>query len=161
MIYKYMKPIKYIVIISFVLLSKVYGQEIDSSFTKINTGNWLDLSYQTFNKDGEEIFIRCLEDLPEFPGGYDSLASFLTDTLIYPATALKDSIGGLVKTWFIVESNGEITNVKTLEGVRYDLDSVCINVVKLMPKWITSESFKTKGIRTAFVLPIKFTISTE
>ncbi len=154
------KHLKSLICIAVLLVSNsISGQEIERSLKRINTGG--NLSYQTFNKDGEEIFIRCLEDLPEFPGGYDSLISFLTDTLIYPVTAKKDSIGGLVQTYFVVEPNGDITDVKTLEGVRYDLDLVCINVVKLMPKWITSELFKTKGIRTAFVLPIKFTISTE
>jgi len=125
---------------------------------KVETGNWLDLSYQVFNEEGEALTFNFCEPLPEFPGGYDSLAKFITNTLKYPPKAIHDSIQGKVWITFIVDWKGKVSNVEILKGARYDLDSACIHTIGIMPDWETTNSTKEQKISTKFTLPINFTI---
>lgn len=91
--------------------------------------------------------------IPTFPGGLDSLKSYLVKKLKYPQTAINDSIQGTVIVGFFVNSNGEIDDVIILRSVRKDLDEAAMISVKAMPKW-------NKGtIRIPFSLPIVFKLN--
>lgn len=154
-----MKTILYIVTINFLFLNLIYGQEKDSSFKKIETGNWLELSFRPLNEKGEKLAFHCVEEIPEFPGGYDSLAKFIIDTLKYPKAAKKDSVKGLVMTSFIVDKNGKVKNVEILKGVRNDLDSACIWAISILPNWTPPKSKYYENIEVQFVLPIRFILT--
>ena len=94
----------------------------------------------------------CFSTTPQFPGGSDSLISFVKRNLKYPETAIKDSIEGKVIVTFFVGTTGKITDVKLKHGVRYDLDNEALRIVSIMPKWIPA------NVKVNFTLPIKFTL---
>jgi len=148
-----------LIIVTIILFSMNYidGQEKSDNIKKIETGNWLELSFQTLNEKGEEMPFSCVEEMPSFPGGYDALAKFFKDTLNYPLTAIKDSIQGRVVTKFSIDKNGKVCNVVTLKGVRNDLDSACIKAISLMPNW-ERPKFRNfdDNMLIQFFLPIKF-----
>lgn len=63
-----------------------------NKFNKVNTGNWLELEYEVMMvedtdidsyNDTDQVFLM-VEDMPKFPGGYDSLANFSFRTLNTP-----------------------------------------------------------------------------
>ena len=80
----------------FFFLNILIGQSIDSSYSKIQTDSWIELSYKPINDVGEEMPFVSVEEIPEFPGGHDSLAKFITTNLKYPESAQNDSIQGCV-----------------------------------------------------------------
>jgi hypothetical protein len=145
-------------LIFFAFLNPINAQE-NESFKKIETGNWIDLSYRVLNEDNDEMPFVCVEQMPIFPGGYDALAKFIKDNLKYPPTAIADSISGIVMTKFSIDKNGKVVNVFTMEGVRSDLDSACIKAISIMPDW-TRPTFKSNSdnVLIQFILPIHFII---
>lgn len=151
-----MKRISQIFLSTLILTTVSFAQTDSLDYKKIETGNWLDLSFQPLNEEGEEIAFFCVETLPEFPGGYDSLASFIKDTLKYPETAIYDSIQGRVLTSFIVDWSGNVKSVKTITGVRHDLDSACFYSISILPDWIPAKSSDGQKIDVLFILPIIF-----
>jgi hypothetical protein len=54
-----MKTVLIIVIFNFLFLNQLYGQPNKSSFKRIETGNWLDLSFRPLNAQEEEISLVC------------------------------------------------------------------------------------------------------
>ena len=74
-------------------------------------------------------------EMPEFPGGTTKLVAFAKSKITYPETAIKDSIHGSVILFFKIDKKGIVTDKKILQGVRYDLDSVCLAMLSQMPKW--------------------------
>src|ERR1017187_43420 len=78
-----------------------------------------------------QIIVCPIYQMPSFPGGDDSLNSYLRNNLKYPKEALKDSVQGIVYTNFIVDETGKIIDVKILKSIRNDLDSEAIRVVCL------------------------------
>jgi len=154
-----MKTTLLILTLNILCLGSILGQQQVNDFNKIKTGNWLDLSFRPLNEKGEEIAFNIVEEIPNFPGGYDSLAKFLQNTLEYPKNAIRDSIVGLVKTTFDIDQNGNVRNVVTWKGIRNDLDSACIAVISKMPKWSKPKVKNNEKVLIRFLLPIKFTIA--
>lgn len=75
------------------------------------------------------------EEMPEFPGGEKALINYISENTIYPQSAIKDSISGLVTIVFIVDTDGSTKISKIYRSVQIDIDNECIRVVKEMPKW--------------------------
>ena len=59
---------------------------------------------------------------------------FIAQTIKYPVIAQENGIMGVTRATYDVNTNGEISNVKTIEGVDPSLDAELIRVIKLMPK---------------------------
>jgi TonB family protein len=117
------------------------------------------IDYNIIYEEGDDTSFCCFEIIPEFPGGYDSLVKFLTNNLKYPKEAIRDNIEGTVLTSFIVEKNGDVTNERTLKGIRHDLDYSCIRAISRMPRWIPAKSSFNRNARVQFNLPIRFVLN--
>lgn len=91
----------------------------------------------------------------QFPGGYDSLKSFLRKNLHYPQEAVEKSIEGRVVVSFIVDKYGHISNVEVVQSADSLLDAEAVRWVQSMPDWSPAE-MDGKAVRSRFVLPVKF-----
>lgn len=105
----------------------------------------------------EEIFIWS-ETLPEFKGGEEERINFLRNNIVYPQDARERGIQGIVFIGFIVEKNGEISDVAVLRGIGGGCDEEAIRVVKMMPKWKPGLQ-RSKPVRVRLNMPIKFALS--
>lgn len=95
---------------------------------------------------------------PEYPGGLVAMSNFLATKIIYPDTSLAMGNEGVVYVRFVVETDGSISNVKTIRGVDPFIDKVAENAVKMMPNW-TPSCDKEICYRVKFILPITFKMS--
>ncbi len=103
---------------------------------------------------GEEL-IFAVESQPMFPGGLDSLKSFITiHTKINPERR-SEFIAGTVYTRFFVDEKGHLLNPEVLRGLNPYLDSLSINTIKSMPRWVPARQ-NGKPIGYLFNLPVKF-----
>ena len=73
------------------------------------------------------------EEMPKYPGGLDSLKSFICRELKYPEKAKEKAISGKVYVSFVIDEVGKVTNVKVMRGVDSLLDKEAIRVVKALP----------------------------
>lgn len=89
----------------------------------------------------------------QFPGGPDSLKSFMEKNLILPPS--QDCFEGSVIVRFIVEKDGSISDVKVIRSIEPLVDDEAVRVVRSMPKWIPAEK-DGKAVRSRFMLPVKF-----
>ena len=105
-----------------------------------------------------EIF-TIVEENAEFPGGISEMVKFIQKNLQYPAMAREAGISGKCFLKFVVNENGEISNVEVLKGVPgcSDCDKEAIRVVKSMPKWKPAK-MTGRSVKCYFNLPISFKI---
>jgi protein TonB len=106
--------------------------------------------------DEQEIF-SIVESMPEFPGGVKELYKFLNDNIRYPMMAKEANIQGVVYVNFLIESDGNITNIIVLRGIGGGCDDEAIRIVEIMPKWTPGKQ-RGKPVRVNFNLPVKFTL---
>lgn len=94
-------------------------------------------------------------EVTQFVGGQDSLMSFIRKNAKYPEKAKAEKKSGNVYVSFIVDTTGEVTDVKIKRGVSPELDEEAIRVVKLMPKWKPAHQ-EGKLVKQQFSFPIRF-----
>ena len=106
----------------------------------------------------EDYVFVIVEEMPEFPGGKDSLYKFLGANIVYPNKAKKDGIEGKVYVNFTIEKDGTINKVKVLRSVHPLLDEEAIRVVESFPKWKPGKQ-KGKAVRVSYNLPLNFVLN--
>lgn len=76
-----------------------------------------------------------------FPGGEQAMKKFLSENLKYPQEAMDLGLEGKCFLEFEVNTNGKLSGVKVLRGVRDcpECDREAMRVVKTMPDWIPGQ----------------------
>ena len=118
-----------------------------------------DNKFEVTLQDNDSIY-EVVDEMPEFPGGIDALASFISKNVKYPKSAIDNDIEGKTFVEFVVEKDGSVSNVRTKKGFDKDCDAEAERVVKAMPKWIPG-AVKGENVRVSFVLPIAFKLSAK
>ena len=103
----------------------------------------------------EEVFF-IVEDMPRFNGqNNDEFRKYIGENLRYPQIAADNGITGVVYIQFVVNKNGQVTNVEVLRGVDPALDKEAIRVVVSSPRWTPGKQ-RGKPVNVSFTFPIKF-----
>lgn len=146
-------------------------QEIQvGSNTKINVQLEQDILTLDFSKSGDlnvkdygkasdniEAYYVVAEEYPTYPGGVDSLQSFLQTNMRYPADAKMKGIEGKVMVNFIINEHGDVENAKILLGLSPDIDAEALRLTNLMQGWLSAAQ-NGKLISTSVNMPIEFKI---
>lgn len=101
----------------------------------------------------ESVMIDPVETMPEFPGGKDSLRTFIERNNNWQVGQL--TIVGKVFVGFVVEQDGSITNIEIIRGLYETCDTEAKRIVGLMPNWKPAE-LQGKPVRIKMILPITF-----
>ena len=109
--------------------------------------------------EGNAIF-SSIGQMPEYPGGLDSLYAWLLRNITYPKDAKNNNLEGTVITKFVIDTNGMVTNVSTYKSVHPKLDSVCYAAVKNMQPWSPGIT-EGKPERVQFLLPVRFILTCQ
>ena len=70
-----------------------------------------------------------------FPGGYEAMAQYINDHLVYPADARKEGVQGTVLVSFTVKPDGEHIDHAVTRGIDPRLDAEALRVVKSLPRF--------------------------
>lgn len=122
--------------------------------------------------DIEEIFARA-EVMPRFPGcdaaGPDEktvenctaqgMLSFIYKHLKYPAIARENGVEGTVVLRFVVDQNGDLTNIEILRDIGAGCGKEAARVIESMSqikgKWTPGKQ-RGKQVKVMYTLPVKY-----
>jgi len=125
-------------------------------------------------EEAKEIFV-VVEDMPTFPGcdnlpdraarkacSDEKLMAYLYENVSYPNIARENGIEGTVVVQFVVNSDGTITNVKTLRdiggGCGDEAERLVAGMNDLPERW-TPGMQRGKPVRVMYTLPIRFKLN--
>jgi periplasmic protein TonB len=91
----------------------------------------------------------------EFPGGIESIQSWVNFNIYYPQEAIKNREEGLVLISCIVEAKGNISNIRIEKGVSPSIDRAAKRSLCCIPRWIPGE-VNHQAVRSRIIVPIKF-----
>ena len=103
----------------------------------------------------EPPIMGLTEEMPEFPGGMDSLQAFFVREIQYPQVAKDNGITGTVLVEFVVEKDGSVTDAKVKVPLFPECDKEAWRAVMSMPKWKPGKSMG-KPVRCYYQVPITF-----
>ena len=108
-----------------------------------------------FTANGQDTTFYKMHLPAEYPGGIKSMYSFFAKNIKYPEKSKEEGIQGIVVIKFVVEINGNITNVEVIRGVNTELDLEAVRLIKQMPNWKPGMQ-NGRPVRLHFTLPLKF-----
>ena len=117
----------------------------------------------------EEVFV-IVETMPCHPDCADltgeerndctnsKIHKHIAKTVNYPEVAIENNVSGMVVVNFIVDKQGNITEVRVVRSVHPALDAEAIRVVKLLPQFIPGTQLG-RAVRVQYNLPVRFTLT--
>jgi periplasmic protein TonB len=93
--------------------------------------------------------------MPEFPGGYDSLNRFINANMQYPKAEKANHVEGIVGVKFIVNLDGSVSDVSVPRKVSPACDAEAVRIVKLFPKFKPGRE-GGKVVRVYYSVAVKF-----
>ncbi|OPZ57858.1 MAG: Gram-negative bacterial tonB protein [Bacteroidetes bacterium ADurb.BinA012] len=103
----------------------------------------------------EEIFV-IVEDMPKFRGGdINKFREWVQKRVRYPELAAENGIQGRVFITFVVETNGNVSNVTISRSVDQLLDEAAKEAVMASPKWEPGMQ-RGRPVRVRYSIPIIF-----
>lgn len=111
-------------------------------------------------EDIEDLPDDCYETIeqnPEFPGGRDSLNTYVKQNLQYPEEAFQAGEEGQVIIEFTIGKDGCVSNAQVTKSVSASLDKEALRIVRSFPRW-TPGAQRGRPVEVRISLPIDFVI---
>jgi TonB family protein len=106
---------------------------------------------------GSDTVLTIAQQMPEYPGGHDSLMKEIVIKTVYPKQCLDSNIQGKVFIRFIVNEDGSISNPQAVKGPHPLLKAAAIEAIKTIGRF-TPAINNGKAVRVWYSLPVNFTI---
>lgn len=91
-------------------------------------------------------------------GGMEQIFKEISEEIQYPRTERLLGIEGTVLVSFIVNQNGELSDVEVLKSISRNTDNEAVRVIKTLDKWYPA-MVKRKPVNVRFRIPIKFALT--
>jgi protein TonB len=95
-----------------------------------------------------------VDNMPQFKKGKESLNEYLKENLKYP---VNECIEGAVYVSFIVETDGQLSNIKVTKGISDKSNKNAIKAIESMPNWKPG-TCNGKQVPTQIIIPIRFNL---
>jgi TonB family protein len=128
---------KFIFVLFLVCTSFLFSQEKDSLKSK------------------DLIDFEFVEEMAEFPGGEIKMMQWINRQVHYPAMAIENGIQGKVFIECIIDTAGNVKNVKVIKGVHPLLDNEAKRVIKKLPRFKPA-THKGRVVPIRYNIPIVF-----
>lgn len=96
--------------------------------------------------------------MPEPIGGAAAWNKFLQKNVRYPDQASDRGISGKVWVSFVVEKDGQISNITVDRGAGYGMDEEAVRVLKLSKSWKPGQQ-NGRPVRVKYTLPLAFILN--
>ncbi|TAF67231.1 MAG: energy transducer TonB [Cytophagales bacterium] len=96
-----------------------------------------------------------VEEKPEFPGGMVKYYEYIQEEMNYPVEARNMGLQGKVKVGFVIDKNGQVTDVKVIQGIGGACDEEAMRLFKQSPKWTPGKK-QGKPVKVAMTFNVNF-----
>ncbi|GAA3973420.1 energy transducer TonB [Mucilaginibacter dorajii] len=109
--------------------------------------------------DGKTVnYTKARSVAPQFRGGLDGFARYLSNNIQYPDIARENNIQGKVVLSFVVEKDGRITEIKVTKSVVPVIDQEAVRVLNNSPKWVPGTMYGSP-VRVQYSVPVSFALN--
>ncbi len=112
----------------------VMGDNVDPNEIVKPASNGNNLNVATTEAAEEMETVYHAEFMPEFPGGMEAFLKFMQRNLKQP-NDMEEAQKLVVVAEFVVDREGNISDLKIIQHARADLDAEVLRVIKKMPAW--------------------------
>ena len=125
-----------------------------SCYLQISVKDIINTEKKPIIEDKNKVY-TIVQQMPEFPGGNDSLLMHIAKNIKYPGNESIQNVQGKVVCRFVINIDGSVSDIEVLRSLDPILDAVAINTIKTLPKFIPAKQ-NGKPVRSYYVIPIAF-----
>ena len=103
----------------------------------------------------EDKIFTFAEQSPSFPGGETALQKYFGKNIKYPPVALRNGVEGLVILQFVVNKEGEVSDIQVVKKLGSGTDEEAIRVAKTLPKFTPAKQ-NGRPVSFRYTLPVRF-----
>ena len=105
--------------------------------------------------DNSEVFM-FVDQMPSFNGGgISKFREYIKSNIEYPAKAKEQSISGKVIVKFVIDKEGNLTDIQLANSVHPLLDNEALRVIKSCPKWVPGKQ-QGQVVKVQYIIPVNF-----
>ncbi len=104
--------------------------------------------------------VNGVDVMPEPVGGESAWTKFLNKNLRFPPGAQDAGVSGKVILSFVIEKDGNLSNIVIERGAGYGFDEEALRVLKLAKAWKPGMQ-NGQPVRVRYAIPINFQLSSE
>lgn len=140
--------------LAFIAVTAFATPEISTRLSEISSVKDIKISWQ----QDTLVPLGTVETKPLFANGQgeEAFTRWVFEHVKYPEEAKNKGIQGTVVASLVVNSEGEVTNIKIVRGVHPLLDAETIRVLESTPKWERPGISKGKKVSVHYNFPLKF-----
>ena len=129
----------------------------DLSINLDNEAPRIELPYVAQEEHAEEVdeIFTIVEESALPVGGMTAFYKYLMDNMKYPPQARRLGIEGKVTLSFVVNKNGQISDVTVLKGIGSGCDEEAIRVMNNAPDWKPGKQ-RGRQVKQRCIMPISF-----
>lgn len=107
----------------------------------------------------KKTIFTVVEQMPQLTtgGGTAAIVAAIQKAVKYPSLALRNGVEGRVFVSFVVNPQGDVSDVKVVKGLGSGLDEETMRAVQNLPKFIPGKQ-NGQAVSVAFTVPISFKI---
>lgn len=134
------------------------AQKMSNTAGSSGTEDEFDLT-DTNNEVTERKVYTYVEVMPQLPGGGGNRAivAAIQQATKYTPLALRNQVEGRVFVSFIVEPQGDVSNVKVERGLGSGLDEETVRATHLLPQFIPGKQ-SGQAVPVSFTVPITYSL---
>lgn len=110
-----------------------------------------------FLNNSDTVWVQ-VDQMPLFSGGDAALLKYVSENIVYPASAKTNGIQGKVLVSFIVGKDGRVSDIKIEKGVNPDIDAESLRVISSLPRFEKAGTKNGRAVPVLFMLPISFAL---
>lgn len=116
------------------------------------------ITYESEPDEPVEEIVTIAEVMPSPEGGMAAFYSFLSKKTKYPKQARRMQVQGKVYVQFVVNEEGDMTDLKVIKGIGAGCNEEALRVMKLAPNWSPGRQ-RGRPVKVRMVVPIFFQLS--
>jgi len=105
---------------------------------------------------GDSVFEE-IEEMPMYPGGAYGLRKHIASNVRYPISAQKNGLQGKFYIQFVVNTTGEVVDVKSVTSECPLLEMESRRVIEMMLPWLPGKR-EGKPVKVSFTVPVNFVL---
>jgi|GEM_PF-156925 TonB family protein len=109
--------------------------------------------------DANKIYAQ-VDRQPSFPGGLEAFGKYLSNTIRFPKEDREAGRSGRVICTFVVETDGTLTDIKSVRAPSETMAKEAVRVLSISPKW--QPGYKDdRVVRVSYTVPINYALGEE
>jgi protein TonB len=112
---------------------------------------------ECFDADGQPVAYFEYEQFPVYPGGPDAMLRFIARNVRYPAAALRNKVRGQVRIGFVLNTQGELENIRVIQSLSPETDAEALRVVRQLRSFQPGQR-DGQPMRVSYTVPIVFSV---